>query len=213
MYLAIAYLWALNTSELAMNQYEQIHQLKTVRLSDEQIINLLKVEDPSFYKNSGLDVFTPGQGKTTLTQTVVPILLFRAKLHGWRGVLQKFYSKVWFSAKKIDLGRDVMAVALSKKVSKEKILQVFIDRVYMGSIENEAIYGLSQAANKYFKKSISELSRDEFVKLISMLKSPDSFHPIKNPEALMERSNKILKLLSGSCTPQGLFDTDYSLCA
>jgi membrane carboxypeptidase/penicillin-binding protein len=212
LYLITAYFWALKTSDLAIFQYDQKHKIEKVQLSEEQLLTLLKVEDPSFLNNSGIDIFTPGQGKTTITQSVVPILLFNSSLYGWREILQNVYSKIWSSAKKIDLGRDAMALAVSKKVSKDKILNIFIEQAYMGSINNEAIFGLSKAADKYFNKSVSKLSHDEFAKLVSMLKSPDYYNPIKNPEALDDRTKRVLKLLNGSCFPDGLFDTDYKSC-
>ena len=105
-----------------------------------------------------------------------------------------------------------MAVALSKKISKNEVLKVFVEQAYMGSIDSGHIFGLSNAATMYFNKSLPSLSNDEFASLVGMLKSPDYFNPIKNPKAFHERSNKVLKILSKSCSPEGLFDTDYKNC-
>ncbi len=211
-YLGCAYSWALNTSELAVWQYNQKYRSEKLALSEEQVSVLLKIEDPSFWTHSGVDIATPGQGKTTITQSIVPILLYRADLQDWQATLQSIYSKVWRVAKKIDLGRDIMAIALSKKISKNETLKIFVEQAYMGSINNIYIFGLSTAANIYFNKSLQSLSHDEFASLVGMLKSPDYFNPIKNPNAFQERSEKVLKILSKSCLPEGLFDTDYNNC-
>lgn len=212
LYLCIAYFWALNISEFSASQYDQIYKNEKVTLSDQQISTLLKIEDPSFWKNFGIDTVTPGQGKTTITQSVVPILLYRVQLQGWRAKLQNMYLKVWRRARKIDLGRDVMALAVAQKISKEQILRIFVEQVYMGSLNNESVFGLSNAAIKYFNKSLPNLSHMEFAKLVGMIKSPDFFNPFKNPNSFEDRSKRVLKLLNGSCLPEGLFDTDYSSC-
>lgn len=211
-YILSAYLWALNSAEFAVLQYDRINKLENLELSKEQISIVLKIEDPSFWDNCGIDILTPGQGKTTITQSVVPILLYKAQFQDWRSVPQKVYRKVWSVAKKVDLGRDVMALALYQKVSKEKILKIFVEQAYMGSINGELIFGLSNAANIYFNKSLNNLSSHEFAGLVAILKSPDYFNPIKNPDAFRDRALKVSKLLSRSCSPKGLFDTEYSSC-
>jgi len=212
LYLAVAYFWATRTASFALEQYELTNTTE-VELSSDQISLLLKIEDPSFWTNNGIDISHDGQGKTTMTQSVVPVLLYRAKLTGWKSGLQTLYKLIWPKFKKIDLGRDIMALAVAKKVSKEKILKIFYEQAYLGHVEQKSVIGLSAAATKYFSKNIQNLSNEEFAGLVGMLKSPDHFNPIKNNSAFVGRQTLVLKVLDGSCLPKGLFDTSYSSCS
>gem|GEM_PF-559270 len=212
LYLITAHFWASQTVDLALQQYE-FTNTNQVELSSDQISNLLKIEDPSFWTNNGIDISHDGQGKTTMTQSIVPILLYRANLTGWKAGLQSLYKLVWPKFKKIDLGRDIMALAVAKKVSKEKILKIFYEQAYLGHVEQKSIVGLPAAASKYFSKHIQSLSTEEFAGLVGMLKSPDHFNPIKNEKAFSKRQAVVLKVINESCLPKGLFDTSYASCS
>lgn len=211
-YLTTAYFWASQTVDIALEQYE-LHNTAQIELSKEQISQLLKIEDPSFWTNIGIDISHDGQGKTTMTQSIVPVLLYRADLKGWKSSLQNFYNLVWLKFKKIDLGRDVMALAVSKKASKEKILKIFYEQAYLGYINQKSVIGLSAASSEYFGKDIQALNTKEFAGLVGMLKSPDHFNPIKNTKAFSERQALVIKVIEGSCLPKGLFDTSYVSCS
>lgn len=211
-YLIIAYFWALNASEIALEQYKIRHKFSS-ELSEKQTSVLLKIEDPSFWDNVGIDVSHDGQGKTTITQSIVPILLYRCELLGWKSLFQTLYSSLWPKFKKIDLGRDVMALAVSKKIHKDEILKIYIEQSYFGYFEDHAVIGFSDASNKYFGKELQSLDQEEFAGLVGMLKSPDYFNPIKNKDAFLDRQSRIIKLIDGKCFPKGLFDTTYPACS
>jgi len=211
-YLGTAYFWAYSPSETALKSYENKNNQK-LQLTKAQVSMLLKIEDPSFWKNKGIDISHNGQGKTTMTQSVVPLLLYNTELSGWRANLQTVYSSLWPKFKKIDLGRDVMALAVSKKIHKDKILKIFAEQVYLGYLDNKPVFGISQASQKYFNQEVSKLSIEDFAGLVGMLKSPDHYSPINNKSAFNERKSRVLKVINGSCAPSGLFDTDYSSCS
>jgi membrane carboxypeptidase/penicillin-binding protein len=211
-YLVAAFLWAFHCSEIALQNYEKKFNTEFT-LSEDQVSALLLIEDPSFWSNNGIDISHPGQGKTTMTQSVVPLLLFTTELSGWKGTLQSLYQAVWKRFKFVDLGRDVMALAIAKKIPKNKIIKLFSERAYLGTVQNKSIVGFSAAANEYFNKQLHELSTDEFAGLVGMLKSPDFFNPRKHPDHYRERQVKVSKVIRRICVPVGLFDTDYASCS
>lgn len=204
-YLAFAFLWAWNCIPKALESYPSS---ASAALSGRQQNILLTVEDPSFKTNAGIDIFTPGQGKTTLWQSAVPFLLFENNSPMLMGISQNLFRFVWRNFRKVDFGRDVMALALARQAPSERILDLFVNRVYMGDLKGESVRGLPRASEVFFGKTITELSEDEFIRLVALIKAPHS-----NKQDLEERTRRIKALLANQCKPQGLFDNDFAGCS
>lgn len=184
-----------------------------VELPRDYVKMMLKIEDPNFYRHSGFDI-SVGQGKTTLTSAIAKeIFLFGGKLEGWRGKIQSFYRLALNPHKKIDLSRNLMAIILNQYLSKNEQLNFFVANVSLGSHNGVQIRGLAQASTIYFTKPLSDISKQEMIALIAMMKAPSHYHPFKNPAALKRRIGRITRLLAGDCFPTGWFDTTYGNCA
>jgi membrane carboxypeptidase/penicillin-binding protein len=210
LYLVIAGAWAsLSVGDLLPKAIASNEQIS---LTKQQTDILLRIEDPTFFDHAGIDI-SQGQGLTTITSTLArEIFLSGKELVGVRGRFQSFYKAVFACCKKIDFGRDVMALVLNKNLSKTQQLQLFISRVYMGQHNRKAVIGLPAAANAYFNQNLSALSKQEFVTLIAMIKSPNLYHPVNNAKQLESRIFKINSILAGACKPSGWFDTEYEHC-
>lgn len=210
LYLVVAGVWAsLSVAELLPNLPKNSGLFA---LTEEQSNVLLKIEDPTFYNHAGIDI-SLGQGLTTITSSLAyNIFLSGKKLEGVKGGFQSFYGAVFACCKKVDFGRDVMALVLNKHLSKERQLRFFISTVYMGQYNQKSVIGLPAAANIYFNKDISELSKDEFIILVAMLDAPNYYNPIGGVKQLNSRASKIKSILSGACKPKGWFDTEYEQC-
>ncbi len=211
LYLAIVGFWAFFSVSYLLPEFAIGSE--SSMLTSEQKNILLKIEAPTFYKHAGLDV-SSGQGLTTITSSLARnIFLYENQLSDIKGGFQAFYRGVFKCCKKIDLGRDIMALVLHHNISKDHQLQLFVSNSYMGGNNGVQLKGLSAAANSYFGKSLPNLSKTEFITLVAMLKSPNYFHPSKGAEQLRIRVSNIEKILSGSCKPSGWLDTSYKHCA
>jgi membrane peptidoglycan carboxypeptidase len=185
---------------------------ETMLLTSTQKEILLTIEDPTFYKHIGIDI-SEGQGLTTISSSLAKtIFLSGSDLSGVKGGFQSVYRGVFNCCKKIDFGRDIMAIILNQQISKDHQLQLYISTVYLGSYKGQQIIGFNRAAKSYFNKSLTELSDDEFISLVARLKAPDYYHPVSGPEPLADRVLKIKEVLSGNCKPDGWFDTQYAHC-
>lgn len=210
LYFVVVGSWALLSVDELMPRLDAASQQAS--LSDRQIEILLKIEDPRFYQHMGIDL-SVGQGLTTITSSLARnVFLDGKKLDGLRGQFQKFYIAVFNCCKKADFGRDMMALVLNKKMSKQQQLQLFVSSIYMGQYKGARIIGLPAAARAYFDKELPQLTEAEFVSLVAMVKAPNFFHPEKGPQQLRERVLRINAILSGACAPNGWFDTDYKIC-
>ncbi|HTF96807.1 MAG TPA: biosynthetic peptidoglycan transglycosylase [Cellvibrio sp.] len=209
-YLAVVGVWAsLSVSSLLP---EQNTEGEKVLLTQEQVDILLKIEDPTFYDHAGIDL-SSGQGLTTITSALARDIFLSGKtLTGLSGAFQRFYRTVFDCCKRVDFGRDVMAVVLNKHLTKNQQLQLFITSVYMGHYSGKGVIGLLAAAQVYFHKDISALSNDEFIALVAMIKMPNYYHPVKNKEQLDSRVATVKNILAGGCKPDGWFDTEYKHC-
>ena len=181
-------------------------------LSPRQQTILLQIEDPTFFTHHGLSL-TDGQGATTISSALVrDALLVNGDLPGIKGVLQSFYRAVFACCKRVDFGRDVMALPLDAKVSKPVQLDLYTRLVYMGSMNGLQVRGLEQAAQLYFTKPLAQLSEADFISLVAMIKAPNQYHPVNNPQAFALRRERVASVVAGTCQPSGWFDTSYEHC-
>jgi membrane carboxypeptidase/penicillin-binding protein len=181
-------------------------------LSPAQTAILLGVEDPTFFEHPGLSL-AKGQGLATVTSAVArDVLLLDGRISGRKGRLQAFYRAVFKCCKRIDLGRDVMALVLNARLQKSSQLALYTNSVYMGTHEGEQVRGLARAATLYLGKPLAETSDAEFIGLVAMIKAPNTYHPQRQPQLHGERARRIAAMLAGRCAPSGWFDTDLDTC-
>ncbi|MHA1553554.1 MAG: transglycosylase domain-containing protein, partial [Alphaproteobacteria bacterium] len=150
-----------------------------VRLSLEEMSPYLPeaviaIEDRRFYWHFGLD----------------PIGLARAVLANWRAgrIVQGGSTLTQQLAKNLFLKPDrtiarkaqevVLAFWLEAKLSKREILELYLNRVYMGA----GAYGVDAAAHRYFGKSARHVSLAEAATLAGLLKAPATYSPVTNAE-------------------------------
>ena len=159
-----------------------------LELSDfttDQLHALLKVQDPNFYKHNGFDISTPGTGVTTISQGLVKMYYFDDFKPGIQKIRQTLVARFAF---------DVMT-------PKDTILKLFVNDVYLGQHGGEEIKGFQNAANAYLNKSFKDLSWDEYLGLVAMIRSPNKLHYIRNKDTNQERVSRIKKVLSGEYIP------------
>jgi penicillin-binding protein 1A len=147
-------------------------------------------EDNSFYSHSGIDItgmmragfryLTTGikQGGSTITQQLAKAFVGP--------------ERTW-SRKLKDI---ILAIRLEQYLSKEEILYLYLNEIYLGS----GSYGVEAAARKYFSKHVWELSIAEMATLAGLPKFPSTASPLLNPEMATRRRNYVLKRM---------FDEEY----
>lgn len=208
-YLLLAACWAWASFDALM---ADVHARPEAQLTTRQTAILTLVEDPDFFTHIGVGLGS-GQGLATISSAVArDVYLSGADLDGAAGELQDFYRAVFACCRKIDLGRDVMAVVLDAKLSKERQLAIYVSTVYMGTQGGRQLRGLSQAAHGYLGKALGEVTDEEFIGLVAMIKGPNGFHPLRNPAAYATRVARVRALVAGQCRPTGWFDTVLARC-
>jgi len=152
---------------------------------------LLAVEDRRFFSHYGIDPIAVGralwtnmtrgavvQGGSTLTQQLAKNLYYSPQ----RTMRRKFQE---FMA----------AVVLEFKYRKEDILESYLNEIYLGQAGSVSIYGVGEAAHRYFGKGLDELSVDEVALIVGLIKGPNTYSPVKHIEHATERRNIVLRRL------------------
>src|SRR5690606_30270331 len=74
----------------------------------------------------------------------------------------------------------ILAVRLEHTLSKDQILELYLNEIYLG----QNSYGVAAAAQVFFNKTLTELAPHEAAMLASLPKAPSDFHPVRAKEAL-----------------------------
>jgi len=85
----------------------------------------------------------------------------------------------------------MVALRIERDFTKQQILELYVNRIYFGS----GCYGVETASQAYFGKSASQLNLPEAALLAGLIRSPNRFSPLKNPEGAVTQRNTVLDRL------------------
>ena len=157
---------------------------------------VLAAEDAKFYQHEGVNYLAIGRcavkgllrggvacGGSTITQQVVKTFLLPTE---WR---------VKRKVKEL-----VLAPRLEKNLSKDEILYLYLNQIYLGHRR----YGVEEAARFYFGKSVKDLAVGEAAMIAGLVQSPERLSPYKHPEAARARQRYVLRRMveEGSLDPK-----------
>ena len=85
----------------------------------------------------------------------------------------------------------ILAFRIERALSKERILELYLNQIYLGS----GAYGVAAASLEYFDKSIKDLNYSEAALLAALPKAPSRYNPYRDPDIAKFRRNLVLKNL------------------
>jgi len=91
-----------------------------------------------------------------------------------------------------------MSLLLERHVSKDEILEAYLNEVWLGQDGGRAIHGFGLASQFYFNKPLNELQPQEIALLVGIVKGPAVYNPRRNPQKVRERRDLVLKLMAES---------------
>ena len=150
---------------------------------------VVAIEDHRFYEHSGVDFFgilramladfragRVVQGGSTITQQLVKNYFLESERN--------------FRRKLVEFSMSLILEALYKK---NEIMEMYLNEIYMGQIGSVAIHGIGEASAYYLGRNIEDLTLSEAATLAGMIRGPNSYSPLVNRQAALERRNLVLK--------------------
>ncbi len=155
------------------------------------VINaFLSAEDKNFFKHPGVDA----KGVIRAVINNISNILSSKRLEGASTITQQV-AKNFLLTNEVSLNRKIkeaiLAFRIERALSKERILELYLNQIYLGS----GAYGVAAASLEYFDKSIKNLNYSEAALLAALPKAPSRYNPYRDPDIAKFRRNLVLKNL------------------
>ncbi|PKF61285.1 penicillin-binding protein 1B [Psychromonas sp. psych-6C06] len=178
-------------SRLHSDQIEDRVFVPFERIPDLFIDTLLLMEDRNYYHHQGISPlaivrafivnFKAGytvQGGSTLTQQLAKNLFLTQERSLWRKFQEAY-----------------IAVLMDYKYSKDKLLEAYLNEVYLAQNGKSGVYGIGLASDFYFARPINELRIEQIALLVAIIKGPSYYNPRRNPERALARRDLVLRMM------------------
>ncbi|MCX7988811.1 MAG: PBP1A family penicillin-binding protein [Thermodesulfovibrio sp.] len=157
---------------------------------------VIAVEDSRFWKHKGIDYI--GIGRALITD----ILHMQLKEGG--STITQQLAKIMFLTPEKTISRKIkeayLAMKIEKELSKEKILELYLNNVYFG----HGAYGVEMASRIYFGRSVTHISLPEAALLAGLIKAPNAYSPYNDLVKAKQRQEIVLERMEKEelITPQ-----------
>ncbi len=153
-------------------------------IPDQMVQAFLAAEDDRFFEHPGVDY----QG---LLRAATQLALTGEKTQGGSTITMQVARNFFLTREKTytrKLNEILLALKIERQLSKEQILALYLNKIYMG---NRA-YGVGAAAEIYYGKPVGELSLAETAMIAGLPKAPSRFNPIADPKRALQRRDYVL---------------------
>ena len=159
-------------------------------IPDNVINSFLSAEDKNFFSHPGVDA----KGVIRATINNIRNILSSKRLEGASTITQQV-AKNFLLTNEVSLNRKIkeaiLAFRIERALSKERILELYLNQIYLGS----GAYGVAAASLEYFDKSIKELNYNEAALLAALPKAPSKYNPYRDKNLAKFRRDLVLKNL------------------
>lgn len=156
----------------------------------------LAIEDRRFYQHEGVD-------RMAVLRAILANLRAGETVQGGSTITQQLARNLFLTPSQTinrKLREMVLASRIERRLSKDEILELYLNRVYLG----DQAYGVDAAARRFFGKSASELTLAEAAMLAGLPKAPSRSAPTENMERATMRQHVVLDAMveAGFITPE-----------
>ena len=156
-----------------------------------KVINsFLSAEDKNFFSHPGIDA----KGILRAVLNNFKNIIDKKRLEGASTITQQV-AKNFLLTNEVSIKRKIkeaiLAFRIEKAYSKERILELYLNQIYLG----EGTYGIAAASLEYFDKSVKELDYTEAALLAALPKAPSRYNPFRYKQEAKYRRNLVLNNL------------------
>ena len=171
---------------------------------------VLAIEDQSYYSHPGINPFSVLRslivnafggnrypvGGSTITQQLARMFFLTDEFNNELSTGTRSYRRKVQEA--------FMSLVLERRASKDEILELYLNDVYLGQRGSFAIHGVAEGARLFFGKDVANLTVAEAALIAGVIQNPGLHSPFVNPKNAVERRNVVLRAMADEeyITPQ-----------
>lgn len=149
------------------------------------LLAIIATEDRRFFEHSGVDFIG-------IIRAARELIITGQRSQGASTITMQVARNFFLTPEKTfirKINEILLALKINSTLSKEKILELYINRIYLG----QHAYGVSAAAEIYYGKKLNELTLPEMAMIAGLPQAPSKENPIVNPKAAKIRRDHVLE--------------------
>ena len=165
----------------------QLDRRKPVSLNQmpQHLINaFVAAEDWTFFSHYGLSI-------KSIFRSIAKNLYYGRKVQGGSTITQQLVKLLFLDSEKTftrKLKEQLYALIIEQQFTKEQILEIYLNHVYFGC----GIYGVEAASQRFWGKSVSDITIDQAASLAAIIRNPAQYCPLLYPLSNERRRNIML---------------------
>jgi len=183
-------------------QLDQREPVALAAIPDHLIKAFIATEDRNFYRHTGIS----WKG---IARSMLHNIYYRRFAQGASTITQQLIRLLFFNNKKTlvrKVKEQLLALIAEQQFSKDQIMEAYLNNIYFGC----GIYGVAAAAQRFWRKSLAELTIDEAALLAGIVKMPTRYCPLLNPDQAIRRRNVVLRCMHEAKYLDAAAYRDYS---
>ncbi len=162
---------------------------------------VLAIEDRRFYSHPGVDIVR------TMGAVVTNLRGDKPYLVGGSTLTQQLVKNSFLTPEKTytrKVREQVMSIVLERRLTKDQILELYLNDVYLGQRGSFSVHGMAEGAHLFFGKDVTNVTLAEAAMLAGIIQSPAAYSPARHPERARARRDVVLRAMAeaGYVTPQ-----------
>jgi penicillin-binding protein 1B len=161
-------------------------------LPDHLVKAVLAIEDRRFFSHPGLDPIRLLSAVVRNVRSDSPIP------HGASTITQPLCKNFFLPPERSyrrKLQEALLAFVLERRATKEEILELYLNEIYLGQSGSFSINGVGEAARLYFHKDVANLTLPEGALLAGMIQSPNPYNPFRHEKRATDRRNEVVRAM------------------
>ncbi len=171
---------------------EKRRRVRFEELPDHLVKAVLAIEDRRFFSHPGLDPIALAARalRNLRSDSAIP--------YGGSTITQQLCKNFFLTPERTyrrKAQEALLAFVLERRATKQEILELYLNDVYLGQSGSFGINGVGEAARIYFRKDVANLTLPESALLAGMIQSPNPYNPFRHEQRATERRNEVIRAM------------------